>query len=64
MKDEYRRRIHERRSRRHRTFTAKEHSKAGSDLIITDINAEGLKHAEKELSGYGVEVLSRVVDVM
>lgn len=43
---------------------AREFAKAGSDLILTDINAEGLEHAEKELSGYGVEVVSRVVDVM
>jgi len=44
--------------------TAKELAKAGSDLVITDINAEGLKHAEKELSRYGVKVFRRVVDVM
>jgi len=43
---------------------AKEFAKAGSHLILTDINAEGVKHAEKELCGYGVEVVSRVVDVM
>ena len=44
--------------------TAKEFAKAGSNLILTDINAEGLKHVEKDLSGYGLEVFSRVVDVM
>ena len=44
--------------------TAKEFAKAGSHLILTDINAHGLNHAEKELSGYGVEVASRMVDVM
>ncbi len=44
--------------------TAKEFAKAGSDLILTDINAQGLEDAKNTLSGYGVEVVSRVVDVM
>ena len=44
--------------------TAKEFAKAGSHLIITDINVEGLAQAEKELSAYGVGVASRAVDVM
>jgi short-subunit dehydrogenase len=44
--------------------TAREFAKAGSDLILTDINAKGLEDAKKELSGYGGEVVSRVVDVM
>jgi NAD(P)-dependent dehydrogenase (short-subunit alcohol dehydrogenase family) len=43
--------------------TAKEFAKAGGQLIITDINAEGLANAQRELSVYGVEVASRVVDV-
>lgn len=44
--------------------TAREFAKAGSDLILTDLNAKGLEDARKELSAYGGEVVVRVVDVM
>ncbi len=42
---------------------AREFARAGSDLVLTDINAGGLEIAKKELSGYGGEVFARVVDV-
>ncbi len=43
--------------------TAREFAKAGADLIVTDVDAEGLARAQEALSCYGVEVLRRVVDV-
>lgn len=43
--------------------TAKQFAKAGSELIITDINAEALEGAAGELRAIGAKVETRVVDV-
>jgi NAD(P)-dependent dehydrogenase (short-subunit alcohol dehydrogenase family) len=44
--------------------TAREFARGGAHLVLTDINAQGLARAEKELSIHGGEVATRVVDVM
>lgn len=43
--------------------TAKQFAKAGSELIITDINAAALEKAAEELRATGAKVETRVVDV-
>ena len=42
---------------------AEEFARAGSEIIITDINPEGLADAEKKLSAIGVPVHTRAVNV-
>ena len=44
--------------------TAEEFARAGSEIIITDINEEGLEEAREKLAAFNVTVHTRVVNVM